>query len=158
MTRSVPLLLLALSTLLSAAAPCETDLIEDAGFQLWCGDRLCVWDTEEGEIRKVGTWHTHDYGVELVGAPVLLASPAAQSAASVRIEVVSDIEEGAMVTVEIDRDGDGAIDSVVPIPPSDTFVSRVWGSAGSVEESGVFYVRKAGPAHAVVARLRVSRN
>jgi hypothetical protein len=158
MTRSLPLLLITMTALLSTAATCETDLIEDAGFQLWCGDRLCAWDTEQGEIRKVGTWHTHDYGVELVGAPVLLSSPAVRSASSVRIEVVSDIEEGAMVTVEIDRDGDGYIDWVLPIPPSDGFVSRVWSSGVGVGINGVFYVRKSGPGHAVVARLRVSRS
>ena len=156
MSRLTPPFLLA-AALLSTAATCETDLIEDAGFQLWCGERLCAWDLEEGEIRKVATWHTHDYGVELVGAPVLLSSPSARSGSSVRVEVVSDVAQGAMVSVEIDRDGDGAIDRVLPVPPSDGFVSRVWQSEGSVDASGVFFVRKSGEGRAVVARLRISR-
>jgi hypothetical protein len=150
--------LLAAAGFLSTAATCETDLIEDAGFQLWCGDRLCVWDLEEGEIRKVATWHSNDYGVELVGAPVSLSSPAARSASSVRIEVVSDVERGAMVTVEIDQEGDGVIDWVLPVPPSDGFVSRIWESQPGADAGGVFYLRKSGPGRAVVARLRVSRS
>lgn len=151
-------LFLAAATFLSTAATCETDLIEDAGFQLWCGDRLCAWDLEAGEIRKVATWHSNDYGVELLGSSVSLSSPAARSASSLRIEVVSDVEEGAMVTVEVDRDGDGIIDWVLRVPPSDGFISRVWESQPGAEATGVFYLRKSGPGRAVVARLRVSRS
>ena len=156
--KRVPLLLLVLAALLSTAGTCETDLIEDAGFQLWCGERLCDWDLEEGEIRKVATWHTNDYAVELVGSPVLLSSPAARSASSTRVEVVSDIEEGADVAVQIDQEGDGAVDWVVLVPPSDGFVSQVWTSQPAVGDTGVFYVRKSGEGRAIIARLRVSRD
>ena len=157
MRRSTPFILAA-AAFLSTAATCETDLVEDAGFQLWCGDRLCAWDLEEGEIQKVSTWHNNDYGVELVGAPVSLSSPFARTASSLRVEVVSDVERGAMVTVEIDQDGDGVIDWVLPVSPSDGFVSRVWESQPGADATGVVYLRKAGPGRAVVARIRVSRS
>ena len=144
-----------MACLMSVAAACETDLIDDPGFQLWSGEQLCTWELEEGEIRKVSTWHDHDYGVELVGSPVLLSQPGQSGASCVRIEVTSEVEPSAMVSVEVDADGDGAIDWVVPVQPSDGFVSRMQDVALSVS-AGVFYLRKSGQGRAVVARLRVS--
>lgn len=154
---SVRSLLVVVSALLSLAVTCESDLIEDPGFQLWCGQRLCAWDLEQGEIRKVSTWHTNDYGVDLVGSPVLLSSPALRGSSSVRVEVVSKIQNGARVTVEIDQDGNGTIDWSQAVPPSDDFVSRSWIASGRLEGSGVYYVRKSGEGEAVIARLLVAR-
>jgi hypothetical protein len=149
-------LLVSLMICVLGATTCETDLIDDPGFQLWCGEELCAWGLEEGEIRKVPTWHTHDYGVELVGAPVLLSQGARSSASCVRIEVTSQIESGAMVTVEVDADGDGDVDLTVPVESSEGFVSRVHDVELDVSIDGVFYLRKAAQGEALVARLRVS--
>ena len=149
-------LLVSLMMCLASVAACETDLVDDPGFQLWCGEELCAWDLEEGEIRKVPTWHTHDYGVDLVGAPVLLSQGARSSASCVRIEVTSKVEAGAMVTVEVDADGDGDVDLTVPVGSSERFVSRVHDVELDVSIEGVFYLRKSGQGEAVVARLRVS--
>lgn len=156
MTRT-RLLLTIVAALGSLAVTCETDIIDDAGFQLWCGSRLCVWDTEQGEILKVATWHTNDYGVELVGSPVLLSTVALGGASSVRVEAVSRIEDGAMVSVEIDGDGDGRVDASVAVPPSGEFVSREWRLSVEVDRGGIFYIRKSGEGEAVFARLLVSR-
>ncbi|MGB5286703.1 MAG: hypothetical protein WBN29_19505 [Polyangiales bacterium] len=41
--------------LVTMGSYCETDVIDDPGFQFWCGEELCEWDLEEGEIRKVAT-------------------------------------------------------------------------------------------------------
>jgi len=155
MNRAI-LMLLVMVHLSSMAAACETDLIDDPGFQLWCGERLCAWELEEGEIRKVSTWHEHDYGVELVGSPVLLSQGSQGSASCVRIEVTSKIESGAMATVEVDADGDGDVDWIVPVVGSDGFVSRAQELALDVSIDSVFYLRKSGQGEAVVARLRVS--
>lgn len=149
-------LLFSLLVFVVSAAACETDLIDDPGFQLWCGEELCAWDLEEGEIRKVPTWHTHDYGVDLVGSPVLLSQGARSSASCVRIEVTSRVEPGAMVTVEVDADGDGDVDWTVPVDSSERFAGQVRDVALEVSYEGVFYLRKSGQGEAVVARLRVS--
>ncbi len=134
---------------------CETDVIDDVGFQLWCGEQLCNWILEEGEIRKVSTWHEHDYGVELVGSPVLLSQPVQSGACGVRVEVTSEIDEAASVWVEIDGDGDGVIDQEVVVPSSDGYRSWAWDVGVDLTDEGVIYLRKAGEGHAVVARLRV---
>lgn len=151
------LLLALMACLMSAGVTCETDLIDNAGFQLWCGERLCAWDLEEGEIRKVPTWHTHDYGIELIGPSVLLSQPSQSSASCVRIEVTSEIEPSALVSVEGDANGDGSVDWTVFIEPSDRFDRRVQDVERSLSVDGIVYLRKSGQGGAVVARLRVSR-
>jgi len=138
------------------AAACEIDVIDDAGFQLWCGESLCSWVVEEGEIRRVSTWHEHDYGVELVGAPVLLSQSTQRGACAVRVEVTSEIDEAASVSVEIDRNGDGVIDRSVVVPSSDGYMSRAWEVGVDLTDEGTIYLRKSGEGHAVIARLRVS--
>jgi hypothetical protein len=120
-------------------------------------DRAFDRDTEEGEIRKVPTWHTNDYGVDLVGSPVVLSQEARNSASSVRIEVTSQIQQGTIVSVEIDHEGDGRIDWTVTVPPSDDFTNHEWRVDEGVSSDGIFYLRKSGDGRAVVARLRASR-
>lgn len=138
------------------AAACETDVVDDTGFQLWCGESLCSWVVEEGEIGKVSTWHEHDYGVALVGSPVLLSQSAQRGACAVRIEVTSEIDEAATVSVEIDGDGDGVVDRSVVVPSSDGYTSRAWEVGVDLTHEGTIYLRKSGEGHAVIARLRVS--
>lgn len=138
-----------------AGVTCQSDLIDDAGFQLWCGEELCVWEIEEGEIERVATWHEHDYGVSFVSDDVLLSQPAEYEDSSSCIATTSRIEPTVLVSVEIDQDGDGRIDWTQPIPPSDTFAYRVFEGPGP-ELDGVFYIRKVGEGSAVLARLRVT--
>ena len=47
--------------------------LDNADFNLWCGASLCNWKTEQGRIRRVPTWDAEDYGVELVGKPVVIS-------------------------------------------------------------------------------------
>ncbi len=37
--------------------------LRDPGYDLWCGDDLCAWKVERGEIKRVATWHEGDAGV-----------------------------------------------------------------------------------------------
>lgn len=86
---------------------CELDVVEDPGFQFWCGDQLCEWRLAVGEIERVPTWHDHDYAVELVGAPVHLEQRFASSVSGcVLVELIADVEPDAAVTIAIDEDGD----------------------------------------------------
>ncbi len=134
----------------------ETDVIDDAGFQMWCGNSLCAWSLEEGDIRRVPTWHEHDYAVELVGSPVVLSQQAQRSsAACVRVELIADVEPAAQMTAEIDYDGDGRSDWTTPIDRQG-FRSMAWDVRPGVDRGSVFYLRKAGEGRAVVTQLRAS--
>src|SRR5215468_1920822 len=49
------------------ATDCGGGITRDPGFDLWCGDVLCAWKIERGEVLRVPTWNEGDAGVELVG-------------------------------------------------------------------------------------------
>ena len=36
---------------------CSGDLLNDSGFDLWCGDELCSWQVEKGTVEQAPTWH-----------------------------------------------------------------------------------------------------
>ncbi|MGB5810359.1 MAG: hypothetical protein WBG86_07515 [Polyangiales bacterium] len=150
---------------------CETDLLEDPGFQFWCGERLCEWSTIKGDIAKVSTWHDHDYGVELVGAPVELRQPFARGTdGCALVEVVADAEPAADVTIAIDQDGDGTPEWSQALG-SDGFEAWSWEVDLQVDgeqppefsfepengPAGIATIRKGDTGRAVLARLRISK-
>lgn len=144
-------------TLLVTLPACEVDLIDDPGFQIWCGETLCNWALEEGEIARVSTWHDHDYGVELIGSPVVLSQQGRSGATCVRVETVSHVAASAEVTVEIDVEDDGVIDEVVPVPPTTGFESRRREVRLDASTETVYFVRKSGTGRAVLARVRIDQ-
>lgn len=137
---------------------CETDLIDDPGFQFWCGEELCAWQLEAGAVRKAPSWHEHDYAVELVGSPVILSQQASRSFSScVRVEVIADVEPSSMVSIEIDYTGDGTIDWEAPVNQQG-FRTVAWEfrSGAAPERDSIFSVRKMGEGRAVIMQLRAS--
>jgi hypothetical protein len=131
-------------------------IISDAGFDHWCGDKLCFWDLERGQIRQVPTWHAGDDGVELVGADVAISQMTRVTSDDTEcqhFEMIADIAPDAEVHLEADVFDDGTVDFRERIPTAAwrRVVVRV-GIAGSYE--GVrFRVTKAGPGRAVLARI-----
>src|SRR5262245_3401858 len=84
-------------------------IIDDRGFDLWCGDRLCVWQVDKGDVRRAATWHDEDAGVEMVGTDVAISqlTPVESSDGHcIRFTLVADIEETAEVHLELDIYGD----------------------------------------------------
>lgn len=157
--------------LLLGGLSCETDLVEDPGFQFWCGTRLCEWRTEQGEIRRTSTWHENDYGVELVGAPVLLAQPFDRGTGRCSlVEAVTKIDPEAEVFVEIDEDDDGIPEWERQLESSEDFIARSWEAEVNVSGEniitldpdsdpppGTASIRKVGDGDAIIARIRISR-
>lgn len=131
-------------------------VLSDRGFDLWCGDRLCKWELEKGEIRPAPTWHEGDTGVELVGDDVAISqlTPAEDAdGLCMRVTLVADVEEAAEVRLQIDLFGDGTVDSDERIPTSDwrklTFLARL-----PVYYEGVrFRISKRGSGRAVLANI-----
>ena len=137
---------------------CETDLIDDPGFQFWCGEELCAWQLEAGAVRKAPSWHEHDYAVELVGSPVVLSQQANRGFPScVRLEVIADVEPSSMVSIAIDYTGDGTIDWEAPVQ-QEGFRTVAWElhSGAAPQRDSIFSVRKMGESRAVIMQLRAS--
>lgn len=112
-TNRSPLLALALVAPALVAAPCGGDLLDDASFDLWCGDELCGWVLEEGEVEKVATWHSEDHGVGLVGERVALSQLAditEADASCIWLSLVADQEDAVDLTLALDFMDDGTVD------------------------------------------------
>ena len=136
----------------------SSDVLEDIGFQQWDGDQLLQWDIVEGEVRRIGTWHKHDYAVELVGASVVLTQVSDPEdtgpiEGNLRIELVADIDEAVDVTLEVDTDDDGNPELVEAVTQRD-FAFVEWGvyaEGGPVRVT----ITKEGAGRAVLSQLRV---
>lgn len=131
-------------------------IIEDPGFDHWCGERLCFWETERGEIRRVPTWHRGDDGVEFVGDDVAISQMTPVNSWDtdcIGFEFVADVEASAEVFLEADVFGDGTVEWRERVPTSrwDQVSFRI-GLEGSYE--GIkFRLTKAGAGRAVLAQI-----
>jgi hypothetical protein len=134
--------------------------IDDPGFDKWCGSRLCEWDTDEGEIKRVSTWNKYDYGVELVDTPTVISQLIDVSPGEcLAFKILANVEAEAEVSFAFDVFDDGVIDHSEKVP------GIRWGKQGLIvklPETGPFVnvrlsLRKDGPGHAVIAELSAER-
>lgn len=142
---------------LGLGSSCETDLLDNDGFNIWCGDRLCAWEVEEGEVRKVKTWHPRDYGASLEGSRVTisqLSDVADYESTCFKFYLQADMDDGVEVQIALDFDDDGTIEYQHTIV-SDDWESVDYKIATPTEYDGVrFYVKKFGDGRAILARIR----
>ena len=131
-------------------------IIDDQGFDLWCGDHLCNWTLEKGEVRPAATWHADDSGVEMVGDDVAISQITPVEAPDghcVRVTMVADVEESAEVRLAVDVFADGSVESDERIPTSDwrklTYLLRMPEGYDGVR----FRLSKRGSGRAVLANI-----
>lgn len=151
------LLLLATFPVLGATDGCGTELLDNNGFELWCGDTLCTWQVEAGTVRKTPTWHDGDVGIELVGDSVALTQTSDVSelgVACVEVELLADVERNGLLVVEVDFGDDGVSELVQPVPTS-TWVSysyEVCDDSGTAQTIR-FRVKKTAPGRAILGQI-----
>jgi hypothetical protein len=110
--------------------------LRDPGYDLWCGDDLCAWKVERGEIKRVATWHEGDSGVELVGTDTAISqlSPVDSGDGHCRdladgsrsctypdnvcleLSLLANIDDGAAVDLNLDVFNDGTIEHTQRLP------------------------------------------
>ena len=136
---------------------CSGDILHDSGFDMWCGDKLCSWKVERGDVRKAPTWHRADPGANLVGDDVVITQRSdvdVFQAPCVRFELVADIAEDAAVTLEMDLYADGEVDYERQLPTSDwaplIYLAKMPGHYQGI----LFRLRKTGGGRAVLAQIR----
>jgi len=114
-------------TILAAAAGSQlgaTDCgqaLRDSGFDLWCGDTLCAWKVERGDIKRVPTWNEGDSGVELVGSDVAIEqlSPVTSSDGTcLEVDMIANVDDDADVELDVDISDDGTIEHSERVPTS----------------------------------------
>lgn len=131
-------------------------IIDDAGFDLWCGNALCKWQVEAGTIEKAPTWHEADAGVELLGSDTKISQLTEVNSLDgtcVRFDMVADLDDSVDLRLQMDVYGDGTYEYDERIPASDwralSYLVRMPASYDMVRFR--LYKRSAG--HAVLANI-----
>src|SRR5690348_1574155 len=94
-------------------------VLRDSGFDLWCGDSLCAWKVERGDIQRISTWNKGDPGVELVGNDVAieqLAPVDSGDGTCLAFDLVANVDPSADVELNVDVFGDGTVEHTERIP------------------------------------------
>jgi hypothetical protein len=112
------------------------EVLRDPGYDLWCGDELCAWKVERGEIKRVPTWHEGDSGVELVGPDTAIAQLSPVDSADgqcrdnpdgsrtctspddvcIEFSLLANIDDHAVVDLNLDIFNDGTIEHTQRLP------------------------------------------
>ncbi len=155
--RIIELALAAVGLTVLSGSSCDNDLLHDPGMDMWCGEQLCSWTTEYGEVRKVATWHEMDEGAQL-RAPATAMSQLAwidqHDADCIRFSLLADRDDDARLYLEIDFDDDGVLEYSHEIPSDDFELATFHVETPGTYEGVRFRVRSQGWGHAVVAQIR----
>lgn len=137
------------------------NVIDDNGFDLWCGESLCSWQLEAGDVARAPTWHGRDYGVELLGDQAAISQLLARNSEGLtclRFELLADVEQSTSVTLELDFFDDGVVDHVQAIPTADWALLTYPLSLPASYQGIRFRIRKAGPGRVVLADIAAIDN
>ncbi len=134
-----------------------SDLLENASFDLWCGDELCSWELEQGSVEKVATWHASDAGASLVGNPVVMSQHAEadeEEVDCIEFSLMAQSDPGTTVQLELDFYDDGITDYEHPIPVLDWETVSYWIRPPQHFDGIRFRIRKSGDGAAVLSQIR----
>ncbi len=158
-TRLRSLALLSLLTLAATACVPE-ELIENYELDRFCGDRPCGWEVD-GKVARVGTWHSDDYAVELLGKSTRmhqLNEEADETLPCYEFRMLADIDEGAAVYLELDFLDDGVIELSERLRGTNYEPLRFLISTPDWYRGVRFALRKTKSGRAVIAKLRVTES
>jgi hypothetical protein len=143
-----------------AAAPmlmgseCEQPLVKDSGFDVWCGDALCDWQVEVGNVAKVPTWHERDYGVSLVSDPTAISQTlpfTSDDLSCIHFDLLANVDDAATVQVGLNVGGMETIPSGTWTPLSYHLVTP------SYFQSLRIVIGKTGTGRAELAQIQASK-
>ncbi len=134
-------------------------VLRDPGFDLWCGDSLCAWALERGDIARVATWDAGDPGVAFVGDDVAIEqlSPVTSSDGTcIKFQMIANIDDNAAVMFNIDLEGDGTVERSEQLPTSNwkplSYELKIQAPFDGIR----FELAKTGAGSAVVAEIQAT--
>jgi len=136
------------------------DIVKDPTFRDWCGSSLCAWKTDYGAVARVPTWNANDFGVSFldngaVGTEISQATEEYQ-ATCILFTSVGDIDPKADMTVSVDFNNDGTIESVQQLGAASWAKVQTEVTAPAAYEGITFYVKKSGTGAAVLAEMTIT--
>ncbi len=83
------------------------DSLKNKDFNEWCGENLCLWETNEGKIEKVTTWHRQDFGAAFAEDPTIISQRVENGNNKCFLfTVTADVDDNAELFFEIDYNDD----------------------------------------------------
>jgi len=154
--RTPSLIIIAVAALQCGATDCG-QAIRDPGFDLWCGEQLCSWKLDHGEVDQIPTWNPGDDGVDLLGSDTAIyqLSPVTSAdGACLQFDVIADVDPGVDARFQVDIFDDGTMDLDLPIPAS-RWEPLIYRFTIDGPYQGVqFWVVKHSAGHAAFAQLQ----
>jgi hypothetical protein len=154
----------ALVAWLTMFADCDRNVTRDPGFSDWCGDKLCNWNVEHGEVKRVPTWDKNDFGVEFetgadAGDPanfVQISQLTVETDAQCLLFTsVGNLADDAQLSISADFNNDGTIDFTGPIGQAEWTQVQTEITTPQVYRGITFYLQKEGLSRATLAQMRV---
>ena len=141
------------------ATGCD-EIISDPNFHTWCGDQLCSWKLESGQIRRAPTWHPKDYGVELLDSTdathvTAISQIVNETPQCLEFTTLADVAAEAQVSVAVDFNADGTIEYEQTISAVGFREQKAQVTAPSEYASIKFTILKKGTGRAVFAQMEV---
>ena len=139
---------------------CGTPIVQDPNFHTWCGDQLCSWKLESGEIAKVPTWHKNDTGVELLDSHdashvTAISQRSSTTPRCLEFSVIADVAAEAQVSISVDFGADGTVEYEQPIAALGFREQKTQVTAPLAYIGIKFTISKKGFGRAVLAQMDV---
>lgn len=154
--QKLTLLLVLVAVSQIGATDCSGNVTRDPGFDLWCGDLLCAWKLERGDVARVPTWHEADSGVALLGSDAAIEqfTPVDSADGScIQFDMITNVDANAEVALNVDIYGDGSIEKAFSVGAAHwkpvSFIFALQKPFTGVR----FEITKQGPGTAVLARM-----
>jgi hypothetical protein len=154
MSRWMKLCFPCLSVLLACG---DMSAVDDPSFDRWCGDKLCNWQLDDGNIERVGTWSRWDWAVAFTETPTQISQLQTRNADScLQFDMIADVSASARMALRLDFGDDGMIDFEQQIPAA-AWRSLSFQVPTPADHGRVRYIlNKQGTGKAVVAQIYVS--
>jgi hypothetical protein len=83
-----------------------------------CAEVLCGWETRQGAVTPSSSWHEHQRAVLLEGTPAEISKryPFLKNIDCLSFGFLADIASDAQLTVELDFNDDGRVDTSAAVP------------------------------------------
>jgi len=137
---------------------CEfPEVFSNGDIDSWCGDKPCGWEVD-GKVRRVSTWHSHDYAASLEsdGARLHQLSEAG-SYPCLSFSMIAKVGKGAKASLELDFLDDGGDPDWTGEIPESNFEHFEFAVTAPEWYSNVrVSVRKVGDGEVVIAQLRAT--
>jgi len=142
--------------LVTLGGDCDRDIVQDPTFRDWCGDSLCAWHLDAGNIQPVPTWNADDLGVSFVETPTQISQVTTESSATcVLFTSVANIDPAADLTIAVDFNSDGSFEFTGQLGATQWQKVETEITAPAAYQGITFVLRKGGTGPAVLAEMRI---